>query len=268
MAEGRLVAASFLADECPFLAGAVAYQVFFAFVPMLALVVGILGFVSGAEDAERQFVRLLRDIYPSATAAEVRIAHELVAGRALSVGIGLVGTLIGATAVVGSVDTAIAAVLHGGRRRGFVRGRLQGLAFLGGLAVLALLSFALSYGAQAAQSALAAAGLPLVGRLLIAVGAPALGLVAGGLFFLAVYTYVPRVRVPARTARRAALVSAVLWEAAKVGFGVYTGALGAFSAYGPIAFAAGLLAWVYLTAVIILLGAEVMKANTARAELG
>jgi membrane protein len=58
---------------------------------------------------------------------------------------------------------------------------------------------------------------------------------------------------------RAALVSAVLWEVAKVAFGFFTRALGTFSAYGPLAFAAGLLTWVYLTAVIILIGAELMK---------
>ena len=40
-------------------------------------------------------------------------------------------------------------------------------------------------------------------------------------------------------------------------------ALGTFAAYGPLAFAAGLLTWIYLTAVIILMGAEVMKTRGA-----
>ena len=47
-------------------------------------------------------------------------------------------------------------------------------------------------------------------------------------------------------------------------FGFFTRALGIFAAYGPIAFAAGLLTWVYLTAVIILLGAELIKVRTAK----
>jgi uncharacterized BrkB/YihY/UPF0761 family membrane protein len=36
---------SCLEDECLFLAGGVAYQLFFAIIPLLALVVGVLGFI-------------------------------------------------------------------------------------------------------------------------------------------------------------------------------------------------------------------------------
>ena len=85
------------------------------------------------------------------------------------------------------------------------------------------------------------------------------GLVAGYVLFYCIYRFVPRSRVRPRTARVAALVSAVLWEVAKIAFGFFTRSLGIFSAYGPIAFAAGLLTWIYVTAAIILLGAEVIK---------
>jgi len=57
----------------------------------------------------------------------------------------------------------------------------------------------------------------------------------------------------------------VLWELAKIAFGFFTRAVGIFSAYGPIAFAAGLLTWIYVTAVIILIGAEVIKVSKASA---
>ncbi len=234
---------------------------------MLALVVGVLGFVYGPDRAQRELVQMLREIYPSATAQEVRVARELVGGRAVSLGVGLVGTILSAGAVFGSIDTALALVLGTGRARGFVRGRLEGFAFIGGIALLAVLSFALSYGAQAAQGALASAGLARTGRLVVALGSPLLGLAAGWLFFYVIYRYVPRRAVGGRLARMSALVSAVLWEVAKVGFGFFTRGLGTFSAYGPIAFAAGLLTWVYLTAVIILFGAELMKVRVRAADL-
>ena len=222
----------------------------------------MLGFVYGTDRAQRELVQLLREIYPSATAQEVRIARELVDGRAVSLGIGIVGTLIGASAVHGSIDTALAAVLKGGRKRGFVRGNVAALAFIAGIAGLAVLSFGLSYFAQAAQGALTEAGLGRDARTVIAIGSPVLGLVAGFGFFYVIYRSVPRAPVPRRAARTAALVTAVLWEIAKVAFGFFTRALGTFTAYGPLAFAAGLLTWVYLTAVIILIGAEVLKVRT------
>ena len=213
----------------------------------------------GPDRAQRELAPLIRQLYPSATAQEVRIARELVEGRALSLGIGLVGTVLGASAVYSAIDAALARVLSGGAKRGFVRGNVAAFGFAGSIILIAVVSFGLSYGAQAAQDALAGAGLARGSRLLIAVGSPLVGLAAGFVFFYLVYRYVPRVRVSVRRARLAALVSAVLWEAAKIAFAFFTRALGIFSAYGPLAFAAGLLTWVYVTAVIILIGADLMK---------
>ena len=88
---------------------------------------------------------------------------------------------------------------------------------------------------------------------------PLAGLVVGFVFFFVVYRSVPRRRPSRRAAAEAALVSAVLWEVAKLAFGYFTRALALFAAYGPLAFAAGLLTWIYVTALIILFGAEVMK---------
>src|SRR5207244_3961490 len=95
------------------------------------------------------------------------------------------------------------------------------------------------------------------------VGSPILGALVGYAFFYLVYRTVPRRRPPRRLAVQAALVSAVLWEVAKLAFAFFTRALEVFAVYGPLAFAAGLLTWIYVTAVIILIGAEVVKTRGA-----
>lgn len=225
---------------------------------MLVLVVGVLGFIYGTERAQEEFTQLVASLLPVTGAQEARIARELVSGRAISLGIGLIGTLVGATAIFGAVETAIGRIIPGAKRS-FVRGRVEGLIFVAGLILLAVASFAFSYGAQAAEGVLKGVLTAAASRFVVAVLSQLLGFVAGGVFFYAVFRYVPRQPFPPRFARSAALVSAVLWELAKVGFALYTRALGAFAAYGPIAFAAGLMTWIYLTAVIILLGAETMK---------
>src|SRR2546423_9197334 len=106
LARARRIVQSLVEDECPFLAAAVAYQVFFALIPLLALVVGALAFVYGADGAERGIAEIIRATYPSASAQETRIARELVQGRALSLGLGVVGTVFSATAIYGSLETA------------------------------------------------------------------------------------------------------------------------------------------------------------------
>lgn len=252
------MSASCLSDGILFLAGGVAYQMFFSLIPIVALMVGLLGFVYGSAQAQRELVQMIRDIYPSANAQEARIARELVDARAVSLSFGVIGTILAAVAVFGAIDSAISFIL-GGRKRSFVRGRLAGLALVAAVLLVALLSVALSVGAQAAQGALETAGYGRGSRLLIALGSPLVGLAAGWAFFYFIYRYVPRVRVSASTARMAALVSAVLWEVAKVGFAYYARVAGGFSTFGPIAFAAGLLTWVYVTAVIILIGTEIVK---------
>ena len=221
--------------------------------------VGVLGFVYGSAQAQRELVQIIRDIYPSATQQEVRIARELVDARGVSLSLGVIGTVLAAGAIFSSIDSALTFVMGAGRKRSFLRGHLEAFAFVAGILVVALLSFALSYGAQAAQGALTAAGFGGGARLAIEVGSPLLGLAGGWAFFYFIYRFVPRVPAPPPTARLAALVSAVLWEVAKVGFGFFTRAAGSFSTFGPIAFAAGLLTWVYVTAVIILVGAEILK---------
>jgi YihY family inner membrane protein len=216
---------------------------FFATIPILALVAGILGFAFGSERAQQELARLLNVIYPSATAQEERIVRELVEGRGVSLGIGVIGTIFATGAIHGSLDKALAAILGTGRKRGFVRGNLEALAFAGALVVLAILSLAVSFTAG-----------PF---------APILGVAVGYVPFFLIYRFVPRARLRSRTARLAALVSAVLWEFAKVAFGAVTRSLGIFSVYGSIAFGAATLTWIYLTAVIILVGAEVIKVKRA-----
>jgi membrane protein len=254
---------SFAEDECPFLAGAVAYQIFFALIPLLALLVGVLAFVYGADRAERELVQILRDVYPSATAQETRIARELVQGRALSLSIGVFGTIFSTMAIHGSLDRAFAAVFGREGRRTFIRGNLEAAGFVAALAVLAIVSFGLSFGTAALSEVLIGAGFGGVVWVAVRLLSPLAGLVVGFVFFLVIYRAVPRRRPPRRAAAEAALVSAVLWEVAKLAFGYFTRALALFAAYGPLAFAAGLLTWIYVTAVIILFGAEVMKTRGA-----
>jgi membrane protein len=254
---------SFAEDDCPFFAGAVAYQIFFALIPLLALLVGILAFAYGPDRAERELVEILRDIYPSATSQETRIARSLVQGRALSLSIGVVGTLFSTLAIHGALDRALATVLGREGRRSFVRGHVEAAAFVAVLAVLALVSFGLSFGTAAVSELLVGAGFGGVVWVAVRLLSPLAGLAIGFGFFFVVYRSIPRHRPSQRAAAEGALVSAVLWEVAKLAFGYFTRALALFAAYGPLAFAAGLLTWIYVTALIILVGAEVIKTRGA-----
>ena len=169
--------------------------------------------------------------------------NQLVEGRGVSLSVGVLGTVLATGAIHGSIDKALAVVIGVGRKRGFIRGNLEAFAFAAALVVLAIISLAVSFSTG-----------PL---------APFLGLAVGYVPFFIIYRFIPRFHIRGQTARLAALVSAVLWELAKIAFGVVTRSLGIFSVYGPIAFGAAMLTWIYVTAVIILVGAEVIKVKRA-----
>jgi membrane protein len=77
--------------------------------------------------------------------------------------------------------------------------------------------------------------------------------------FFILYKWVPALHVPWRPALLGAVVAGVVWEAAK---GVFAWYLSTFAVrnftqvYGPISAVLGLLLWTYVSAVIVLLGAE------------
>jgi membrane protein len=229
---------------------------------LLALIIGIFGFVYGSQQAELELARIVGGLLPGATGQETKIVSQLVQGRAISLSLGLIGTLLTVTAILGSIDTAMSHILGREGRRAFVRERLNSGAFVLLLLVLSVTSFAVSFGVQAAADALAGSGIRGV-RLLFELISPLVGLAFGYWFFYLIFRFAPRRRVAPVPARTAALVSAVLWEVAKVAFGFLTRALGIFEAYGALAFAAGLLTWIYVTAAIILIGAEVVKTHDA-----
>jgi membrane protein len=199
---------------------------------------------------------------PAITGQEAKLVSQLVQGRALSLGLGLIGTLLTVTAILGSIDIGMSHILGREGRRKFVSERLNSSAFVLLVLVLAIASFAVSFGVQALSSALSDSGVRGV-RLLFEIISPLIGLAFGFWFFYLVFRFAPRRRVAPTAARRAALVSAVLWEIAKIAFGFLTRAIGIFEAYGALAFAAGLLTWIYVTAAIILIGAEVVKLHDA-----
>jgi len=237
----------------------VAYQIFFALIPLLALVIGAFSLIYGPERAAGQLSTLVHQVYPAARQEETDLVRGLVEGRALSLGIGLLGTIFSASAIYGALDIALSGVLGREGRRSLVRDKLEALLFMGALGGLAGLSFVASYGLQLAQDLLDGAGFGEGLRLLLGISAPLLGLLPGVGFFYFVYRLVPRRRVPRGTALRGALVSAVLWEVAKLAFAVLTRLLGIFQAYGALAFAAGLLTWIYVSAAIVLIGAQFIK---------
>jgi hypothetical protein len=78
--------------------------------------------------------------------------------------------------------------------------------------------------------------------------------------FLVLYRFTPRRRVELADVWPAALVTALAWEGTRRLLAFYMEQNNMISGYGPIGAAMALLFWIYVTSIIILLGAELAYA--------
>jgi len=85
--------------------------------------------------------------------------------------------------------------------------------------------------------------------------------------FFALYWRVPARTPSPRQAAAGALAAALLFESLKFGFGVYLENFGNYDlVFGPLSAAVAFLAWVYFSATVLLLGAEVAASVSTESE--
>jgi membrane protein len=260
-------AKAFIADNCGQRAAALSYYVLFSLFPLMIFVVGIIGLVIQDSKLQQDIVdEVMKNIPLSQDEGRDDVTDALEAVALDHSGaIGIFALLVLAwsgSAVFGVLRSSMNAIFHVQTPRPPLIQKLFDLAIV--------LSFAPFFVASiAATSVLRVARhtseeLPILGNAPHALGAGWWAasvllpmLVSCAAFFL-VYWVVPARRVQPRYLMPGAVLAAVLFEAVKIGFNVY---LENFSNYdlvfGSLGAVVAFLFWVYLSANILLLGAEV-----------
>jgi membrane protein len=260
-------------DDAFFLAGGIAWGVLFALVPLLALGIGLTGFVLSARyaDPTEAVVALFAGAMPATGAAASfadilrNLVGEVMANRT---GLTVVGALVFvwlATRLSGSLRSALFRVFDTGVRRGIVHGKLFDI-----LAVVAgVLLVTLNLGVTVVFTAAMNFGVDFFGW-----GGEAVTLahrLMGALIaissiwalFLLAYRYLPARKTPWRTAVVAATFSALAHELLKLAFSTYVTELANYtSTLGNLATAAVLLLWIYYGALVFIVGGEVAHVYT------
>jgi membrane protein len=247
-------------DNVSFLAAAVAFYAFLAFVPLLASLVLVYGLVAEPQTVG-QHVRALFDLLPSDAASlvgdQLRTMTESpdgAKGGALAVAIGI--ALYGASKGAGAVVTALNIAYEVEDERGFIQATLLSLAMtLGALAVLIVAA-----GAVAAMGWVEALfpGLPDWGQTALRLFSWALAAAAAGLGTAAVYRFAPnRPDAPWLWISPGSAAATSFWLVASLGFGLYVSRFGNYNAtYGSLGGVVVFLTWLYLSAYILLMGGE------------
>ena len=243
--------------HCMTLSQAIAFNMFLAFFPILLLILGILSSQSIFHNALREVPERLRMIVPSGS--EDLITQYFVRKNQHPWKwflLGLAGTLLAGSQVMVGFMEAFRVIEADEIRPTYLRGHLRALLLLVLTLLPALVVVILTvFGKQARTALIHSFGVPVLFNAL------AFAFQAGVVFILSMVVLVLLYRV-GRPKHRGwlrllpgAVVSTIMWWTVDIVFGLYVRKMPYDVVYGGLAAAIGLLIWMYLTALVVLLGA-------------
>ena len=246
-------------DHVTLLGAGVALFGLLALVPALIALMSIYGLVAEPETIDEQLVDSL-----SAAPEEVRnlLSQQLrdigdaSSGAILAVVGGLLLALWSASAGIKNLIEAINLAYNEKESRGFVKLRALSLAFTLGAIVFLVFAFA---AIALVPSLLAASDLGTAGRVVVSV-LRFVVLFAGMLLGLAVlYRYAPdRERAKWSWVSPGAVFASVAWIIVSLLFSFYTANFGRYNeTYGALGGVVVVILWLFLSALVVILGAEI-----------
>jgi len=247
-------------DNISIIAAGVAFYTLLAIVPALGVIVSVYGLLADPADVERQ-IGAMAGFLPEDAASIIREQLHRVAGSAntslsLSAIFGLLLTLWSATKGMSTIFSALNVAYDEHETRGFIKFNLLALAFTVGGMLLLFVILALVAGVPAVIQMLGLGGpvawavsiarWPLLALLLI---------VAIGVL----YRFGPSRDQPKwRWVSWGATFATVVWLIGSIGFSIYVSNFGSYNeTYGSLGAVIVLMMWFWLSAYIILIGAEI-----------
>ena len=258
----RAVVHSFLRHRDPQASSAIAYQVLFAIVPLTGLLLAAFGFLMRSPGPRVQVIDLLLEVLPLQSNAFIIDAIRAVATQSVGLTVvGLAGIVWSATALFSAIRDAFNVAWEVRTPRNFVMGKLVDLAAMVGLGLLLVTSISGTVGVHVLEALGGTDPTKAVYRVLMP-----LSTVVGLLFpaaisflaFLLLYRYVPNVRHCMRDVWMGALVATLLFEFSKHAFTFYVAYWSPHrSAYGALGDVMLFMFWMWVSSIILLIGAEV-----------
>lgn len=246
-----------------YLSAAISFYAILSFVPLIFFVMRVFALALGRHvDMREAVLQFARGAYPLIRPG---LGHEidLMAARrgagSLSFAIFLwVGSL-----VFSSLDYSINRVFRSLHRRRFFRSRLTAFALVILSGILFMVSFWLTYIPTFIRKHYDFFGTSKAIPFLTAnVLVKAVPVALTCLSFMLLYRLLPRKKISVKDAAIGGVAAGLLWEAAKLIFTWYVGRIESLSLYGSFTTLILFMLWIYYSATIFLLVAEVLYVRT------
>ena len=265
-------------DDATHLAAGVAYYAMFALFPLILAVLAIGGILLDSSDQQENFVNFVTDNLPGSKGFVEDNLREVIKFRSV-LGLGaVVGLLWSASAGMGAVARGVNRAWDVHRNRPFYVAKPLQIMMALAVGVLFLLSTLLTSAIELITDPRRDWGLP--GQdFLLDLGIASLALrvapfLINMVIFLLLYYFAPNCKTYWRYVWPGALIAAILFEVAKGIFIWYLDNLATYDqVYGSVTSVMSLLLWMWVSALILIMGAEIsseygrMKEGVDRGQL-
>lgn len=251
----------FLEDRCMQTAGALAYTSIFALVPLTAAILGILAAFPGFAGWRDQITTwVFENFVPAAGSTVQGYITQFAESASKATAIGVLVLLFSAVSLMMSIEDAFnriwrVQVARGATARFIIYWTALTLGPLLLVAALAISSYAFALpfiDAAEAQFSIKARVLAALPFLIVWAA------------MIAAYVVIPNRSVRIAHAVIGALIAAVLFESAKRGFALYATKYASYQqVYGALALVPIFIFWIYLSWIVVLLGASITASLSA-----
>ncbi len=250
------------------LSGGLAFSLFVCIVPMVLIIFWLLGKFLNSIEVELQINTIIDTVIPYSTYAQFvkdvifERVQEVVEYRNIAGWVGIIGLFFAASGFASSLRTILNKIngtdidinIFLGKLRDFLVIIIIVLVFLALVLTLPILDFLISF----AQSTpyLQVFNQPIFHRVFTA----SFSFFVMFLIFAVLYKFMPTQKIRKRSVVLGAAWASVFWVAAKILFGIYLSNFTTFSRiYGAYALGIVVAFWIYYTAAVFILGAEIGK---------
>ncbi|NJP37322.1 YihY/virulence factor BrkB family protein [Alkalicoccus luteus] len=245
-------------DDVPLLAAAQAYYYVLSVIPLMILLLAVLPYFQLDPD---QVLSYAEEFLPEAAVDvfEDTIVDAVSEPNGGLLTVGILGTIWSASNGMNAFIQAINTAFNVTKKRSFLKHR--GLSIL--LTLLLLLSlittlFLPIFGEAILDAVQQVVNMPPQAEMLIQAGRWIVAILVVITILTALYTVAPNMKIPFKSVIPGAVAATIGWMAASYGFSIYISNFGNFSAtYGSLGGMIILMLWMFLTGIILLIGAEI-----------
>ena len=250
----------FLHKNCQYMAAAISFYALFSMFPLGLAVISILGFIIGTESSNETLAKEIADVLPISSDLIGSTMEGIISARAITGIASFVGLVWTSSAAFSAVRKGINTAWGVTTPRAFLWERIIdiGLVFAAGLLVLIILFTAplIEIIRQIFEYTLPQNEIPadMVWGTIADLVSPLLAFIS----ILILYRWLPNTKVKIIHVVPGALLASICFILAQLGFIWYVGKFPVYNIlYGAVGAIMALLAWVYISALIILFGAQI-----------